>query len=680
MKEAKPNYEELLQKIKTLESKLSDFQKKEKDVADLEFFFKESLDLICIAGTDAYFKAINPAFTKVLGYTEQELLSNPFTSFIHQDDLEKTYKEVEKLSLGKTTVNFENRYLKKNGEYVYLQWTAKQDPSSNLTYGIGRDISEMKETQKKLLNSEKLLNDSQKIAKIGSWEFNLTSNDLIWSNEVYTIFGIEKKHNLNLYQEYLTRLTDDDKEKLQNLINQSIADKEPYDIEHLVVLPDNSKKWVHGTGIPVFDDNGNVIMLKGVVQDITGKRQIDEAIKAKEHAEVANKAKSDFLANMSHEIRTPLNGIIGFTDLLMKTNLGKSKSQYMSNINVSATTLMSIVNDILDFSKIESGKLELNIEETNLFELTQQVIDLFKYQANQKNVDLFLNIDNIVPQYILADSLRLKQILVNLISNSLKFTSSGKIRLDVSQIATTDTNLANIQFSVKDTGIGIKQCNQQKIFESFVQEDNSTTRKFGGTGLGLTISNQLLGLKNSKLQLISKYGEGSNFYFTVKFKKVKSPKIPSLNLSNKLTYLKKEEKTILRDFSHEDINVLIVEDNKINMLLTKTLTRKIIPNCSIIEASDGCEAIKLFKKGGVDLILMDIQMPNKNGYEAASEIRKLKDAKKIPIIAVTAGIMVGEKEKCLKSGMNDYITKPIIEDALEEIILKWVNTKITSLS
>jgi PAS domain S-box-containing protein len=678
--EVKANYEELFRKVKALESELAIFQKKEKNTANLEFFFKESLDLICVADTNAGFKAINPAFTKVLGYSKKELLRNPYDSFIHTDDLEKTSKEVEKLALGKTTVNFENRYRKKNGEYIYIQWTAKQDPATNLIYAIGRDISEMKATQKKLLNSESLLNDSQKIAKIGSWEFNLTNNNMIWSNEVYTIFEIENKPNTNLYQEYLTRLTDEDKEKSKKSITKSIRDKKPYEIEHCLIFPDNHEKWVHATGIPILDELGNVIMLKGIIQDITQKKQVDEAIKAKEHAEVANKAKSDFLANMSHEIRTPLNGIIGFSDLLMKTNLGKNQCEYMSTINVSAKTLMSIVNDILDFSKIESGKLELNIEETNLFELTQQVIDLFKHQANQKNVDLFLDIDKAVPQYILADSMRLKQILVNLLSNSLKFTSSGQVRLSVSQISSSAKNSATIQFSVKDTGIGIKQHNQEKIFDSFVQEDCSTTRKFGGTGLGLTISNQLLGLKNSKLQLVSKYGEGSNFFFNIEFKKVNCPKIQSLNLSNKLASLKKEEMLLNESSSNNNINVLIVEDNKINMLLTKTLTKKIIPNCNIIEAFDGCEAIKLFKKEKIDLILMDIQMPNKNGYEAATEIRKLTDSKKTPIIAVTAGIMLGEKEKCLESGMNDYISKPIIEDALEQIILKWVNNKMVLMS
>ena len=428
--------------------------------------------------------------------------------------------------------------------------------------------------------------------------------------------------------------------------------------------------WLLVSGFPIIDAEGKITETVLCFVDITERRMMEtELIKAKELAEAANKAKTDFLANMSHEIRTPLNGIIGFTHLLMESNLKKFQAEYMNTVNESANLLMHIVNDVLDFSKIESGKLELNLEEINLFKLSNHVIDLFKYQSDRKKIELTLNINKNVPQYILADYVRLKQVLVNLLSNAIKFTDFGEIRLDINEIEASDKKWSTILFSVKDTGIGIREANYKKIFKSFMQEDNSTNRKFGGTGLGLAISNNLLSLMDSKLELTSHYGEGSNFFFTIKFKKSKHVKFPELVLANTLKN-KYIPKIILGDK-----RILIVEDNKINMLLIKKLVNIIISNCTIFEANDGNEAIEKYLKEKPDLVLMDIQMPNKNGYEAVAEIRKLKDSHKIPIIALTAGIMAGDKEKCLESGMNDYLPKPIIQMDLEQILHKWLNKK-----
>ena len=425
--------------------------------------------------------------------------------------------------------------------------------------------------------------------------------------------------------------------------------------------------WLLFNSFSVKNNKGTITEIVSSFIDITERKLMEnEILKGKKQAEAANKAKTDFLANMSHEIRTPLNGIIGFTHLLMESNLEKTHLQYMNTINESATSLLKIVNDILDFSKIESGKFELNIEKVDLFELTQQVVDLFQYQAFQKKINLVFHKDVKVPQFIQADAVRLKQILMNLLSNALKFTEFGEIQLNITQVASSK-NKTELHFSVNDTGIGIKIDNNEKIFDSFVQEDNSTSRKFGGTGLGLAISNQLLALMGSKLELESKYGEGSKFFFTITFKKSDSKK----SLPKKA--LEKEHKLTLQNSKPlKKNNVLIVEDNKVNMLLSKTLIKKINPNITIIEAYDGLEAIQLFQKENIDLILMDVQMPVKNGYEATAEIRKLEHGKNIPIIAITAGILAHEREKCFEAGMTDYLSKPIIKTDLETILEKWL--------
>ncbi len=655
------------QKIKELETALDYYKSKDALYEDFNFFFNETTDLICIANLDGYFLHVNPAFTNTLGYSESELLTQKFINYVHPDDIEKTLNEVNNLKQGINSLNFSNRYIRNDGSYIWLNWISTVNPNTKIIFAIARDITDIKNTQDKLILSEKLLNESQKMAKIGSWEFNLNTNELFWSDELYQIFEIDKNIKEDLYQVYLEKISPEFREQFYEVLNDAILKKNSYEIEHTIVTNNNKIKWILGFGEPIFNDEGTVIKLRGIAKDITSKKEIDEAIKAKEFAEIANQAKSEFIANMSHEIRTPLNGVIGFTDLLLKTKLDKNQMVYMNNINHSANLLLEIINDILDFSKIESGKFELFFEPVDIRVLAQQVTDLFKIHALNLNIELRLLIAPEVPEIIIVDIVRLKQILVNLIGNAVKFTNFGEVLLQIEEIKNIKNKFTTLKFSVIDTGIGIKNENLCKIFQSFVQEDASTNKKFGGTGLGLSISNKILEKWNSKIEVNSIHGEGSNFNFTITFEISKSSQKDEKKSTNhdEITNYKPNK------FSNK-VSILIVEDNAINMLLCIKMIQSILPNCKIHQAENGKKALEILDNKTVDLILLDIQMPEKNGYETTLEVRKNEKLKNLPIIALTAGIMVGEKEKCLKYGMDDYISKPFKLIELQTIINKYI--------
>ncbi|MFZ4799054.1 MAG: response regulator [Bacteroidia bacterium] len=390
---------------------------------------------------------------------------------------------------------------------------------------------------------------------------------------------------------------------------------------------------------------------------------------SKQDADNANRAKSEFLAKMSHEIRTPLNSVVGFSDLLIKTELSASQMKYMENVNSSAKTLLDIVNDILDFSKIEAGKLNIESEVISLYDLGNQITEIIRYQVLQNNINVFVSFQNGLPEFVIGDLKRLRQILSNLMGNAVKFTHKGKIELNIETITDNESKMQKFRFSIIDSGIGIDLKSQQRIFKAFEQEDSSISRKLGGTGLGLTISNRLLHLMGSKLQLFSSFGIGSTFYFDIELEVLKSIKDEVV-----IEVIEKKENNIHKtDFEIlSNPTILIVDDNTVNIFLLESMLKKVMPEVKILQAKNGFDAVRMYTEEHTDLILMDVQMPEMNGYDATREIRSLETNKRIPIIGLTAGVLFGEKEKCLEAGMDEYISKPVVKETIKKVVEKWL--------
>ena len=382
----------------------------------------------------------------------------------------------------------------------------------------------------------------------------------------------------------------------------------------------------------------------------------------KQHIE-KNKAKNRFVANMSHEIRTPLNGILGFLRLLSITKLTDEQKDYVEEIKNSSVILLTTINDILDYSKGEANKIILEQISFNVKNLIKDLSLYIKTNLNNKNIETVADFDENIPENILGDEVRLRQVLINLINNSLKFTEEGYIKIAAKLIEKTDDE-AKIEFSITDTGIGIAKEKQAKVFEEFTQADESTTRKYGGTGLGLAICNNIITLMESELKLDSEEGKGTSFYFTINFK-----------IDNSCIE-RPEEQVQLDEIFAKSAKILVAEDNLTNQKFIGKFLNKLGLECEIV--SNGQEAFDLFKNKQFDLILLDCQMPVMDGYEAAISIRnyeKEQNLKPIPIIALTANAFSSNEEKCLSVGMNDIITKPVKMDNMITKFNKYLDVK-----
>jgi len=399
--------------------------------------------------------------------------------------------------------------------------------------------------------------------------------------------------------------------------------------------------------------------LKNEIQH--GKKIEAELKEAKEKAEKMSQTKGEFLANMSHEIRTPMNGVIGTLQLLEDTKLDAEQKEFVATAHKSADALLAILNDILDISKIEAGKLSFENIPFDFKQIVNDIVVLHSLKSEQQGVMLTQVIDDTLPASLMGDPTRIRQVIVNLVSNALKFTRQGEVKVCI-DVVKNKTQSVDLKITVSDTGIGIPKVALETLFNAFTQADGSTTRKYGGTGLGLAIVSQLVDMMGGSLGVESEEGKGSAFWF-----------IASFQCSDKAVEVV-EQPVTENEPLQLSAKILLVEDNQINQMVAMKMLQKI--GLKAVLANNGVEALAILKEQSFDLVLMDCQMPEMDGFDATTEIRKLdiktRQEKLLPVIAMTANVMSGDRERCLEVGMNDYIGKPVQRDLLETVLRKWL--------
>jgi len=887
-------------------------------------FFENAIGLMSMHDLNGKILAVNEKGREILDFSPEDVGNLSLQQLVPPQHLQNLNDYMQRIiEKGEDTGTMILRT--KTGKDIYWMYNNMLETDENgkqYVVSTALNMTERIQLERDLIYTQKILEQTNKVASVGGWEVNLKTNKIFWSDSTKKIHRVPEQYTPDL-DSAIAFYEEKSKPRIEQLFLRAVEKGLPYDEELRLKRHDGSLIWVRVKGIPEFED-GVCVRVFGIIQDIdqskntylelekkeamlryfvnyvpaavamldnnlnyisvskrwlqefhdncsdiigqnlyevnpnipderraiytkalqgqayknenqkfeipgestpqhfnwevipwhlsngtvggvvistqniTNSVKINQELKeAKTLADLASKAKSEFLANMSHEIRTPLNGVIGFSDLLLKTPLTDMQVQYLNYISDSGNSLLSIINDILDFSKIESGKLELFIDRYNVYDLANHVVNIILYQAQSKGLELLLNIEQGLPNTVWIDEARIKQVLINLLGNAVKFTEVGEIEFAISRLKQNDEKIT-LRFSVRDTGIGIPKERQKRIFDAFTQEDSSVSKKYGGTGLGLTISNNLLKYMGTNLMLESEMEKGSVFYFDIEvpydkddlqendddmteigrvlvvddnqnnrtilqhmlaYKNIKSeaaangleaiqllmngerfdmilmdyhmPVLSGLETIEKIKELFKiqeemiplivlhtssEENEFISAFRKHDksycllkpiksdelyrtleyavkdskqdilkkenniseeemiiqqpMTVLLADDNPVNRALNNKMMQLSAPNAILIEVNDGKQALLKCSETVFDLILMDVQMPFMDGIEATRSIRTLPDYKDVPIVGISAGNSVGEKERCLSAGMSDFLPKPIRQAELFAVIKK----------
>ncbi|MFA6138066.1 MAG: response regulator [Sulfurimonas sp.] len=772
---------------------------------------------------------VNEAIIEMLGYSEPELFDANMHTLVHHSYPDGSTYERENSPIYLTSVDGVGRKIddevlwRKDGSSFPVEYETTPVLKDDRLIGtviVFRDITERKESEKKLRLANFMNDQALELTNTGYWHLPINAEDGYYnsSERAATIFGDLPRPDWRYHfmDEWFANVEAGDKEASEATLKNYRAALEGtvprYDTIYAYKRPiDGNVIWIHSMGDVVRDAYGTPTDMYGVTVDITQNKLVEDEIKkAKKTAEDATKAKSDFLANMSHEIRTPMNAIIGMSHLALQTDLNAKQRNYIEKVDSASRNLLGIINDILDFSKIEAGKMQFENVDFYLEDVMEHLADLSVIKAQDKGLELLFDMGIDVPTGLVGDALRLGQVIINLVNNAIKFTEKGEITVSIHKIA-DESDGVRLLFEIKDTGIGLTQEQQNKLFSAFSQADASTTRKYGGTGLGLTVSKKLVEIMQGEIGVESKIGEGSNFHFTAKFgvqneqrnlsmspEDVKNLRILVVDdnasareiLQSMLTSLKlnvtavssgheaigeleqaqieyKPYELVLMDwmmpgmdgletikrihadtklskiptfimvtaYSREELiqnsegiafegilvkpvtpstlldsilnalgkevaqstrrhekesnyreaekilkgaYLLLVEDNLVNQELAIELLQN--AGIKVDVANNGAEALEKVQITEYDGVLMDCQMPVMDGFESTRLIRKIPRLSNLPILAMTANAMAGDKEKCIECGMNDHIAKPIDVAHMFLTMAQWIKPKSVEVS
>jgi PAS domain S-box-containing protein len=631
---------------------------------------KRTSNAVIITNVNQEIQWVNEGFTKITGYSYEEVLGKKPSKLLQFEETDKTLNNYIREQLSRELpVKCQLLNKGKNGQIYWLDIDIQplHDESNKLIgySAIETDITDRKLLEDNLRQYSKILSDTNRIAMIGSWEYDLISNKLSWDDLTKNIHEVSIDYTPILDTAIQFYKNDGSRERISNAVYNLIKYGITYDIEAIIITNNENEKWVRAIGEAQME-GAKCIRIYGIIQDITKSKKYNENLIAKEKAEKSNQIKSEFLANMSHEIRTPMNAILGFAELLKGKTIDKKYDKYLDGILIGGNSLMSLINDILDLSKIESGKIELSYVRTNIESIIHELNQLFAPRVIESRNKLFINIQNGLPQNLLLDDIRVKQVLFNLLGNAIKFTEAGNISINISyNLNESLQKLDELIIEVKDSGIGISEDHLPLIFEPFKQVDGEISRKYGGTGLGLSIVKRLTNLMGGEIYITSKLNKGSTFKLLLKNVEIIKENVV---LSDNLPEI---------EYNFKGANVLLVEDILSNREIIKGFLENY--NLNIIEAEDGEKAIKILESQMPDLILLDMMMPVKDGYKTSIEIRANKRTCHIPIVAITA-LSIKEEGKEKIEFCNDYIQKPIDRTSLLNTLTKYLKFEINSIS